>query len=308
MKAVLLRTTSGSSPTQASIGFCSPRGSFSDHDHGTGISFSGRNTTPSPRSALHFEMKDRSWIPTSFRRALSDTDLIRTEKASSGRFRALNRVFSRSVPARISEEQDLSEESVDLQSEMGEDEGSLMSKWKSFDLGVSDRISGISHEELEFPSGGMGMGKGRKVGGGGDGTGDFTSGSGDQNKIGAYYQEMLKLDPGNPLLLRNYGKYLHEVENDLERAEEYYGRAILASPGDAEVLSLYGKLTWETHKDQGRAKSYFDQAIQAAPDNCYVLGSYAQFMWDVAEDDEEEEGPGEERNVDGKSPTLVEAC
>ena len=34
---------------------------------------------------------------------------------------------------------------------------------------------------------------------------------GGKSEIGAYYMEMLEADPGNPLLLRNYGRFLHEV-------------------------------------------------------------------------------------------------
>lgn len=58
--------------------------------------------------------------------------------------------------------------------------------------------SGISTEEL--------------VPGGGDcGGNTVTVQEGEQRKIGAYYQEMLKSNPDDPLLLRNYGKFLHEV-------------------------------------------------------------------------------------------------
>lgn len=39
-----------------------------------------------------------------------------------------------------------------------------------------------------------------------------TGGSGGERiKIGAYYEEMLKSNPTDALLLRNYGKFLHEV-------------------------------------------------------------------------------------------------
>ncbi|CAA6669650.1 unnamed protein product [Spirodela intermedia] len=88
--------------------------------------------------------------------------------------------------------------------------------------------------------------------------------------MGAYYLEMLEADPGNPLLLVNYGRYLHE-------------------PGDGEVLSLYGKLIWETQGDETRAESYFERAVEASPDDCYVMGSYAHFLWDADEAGEEEE-------------------
>jgi tetratricopeptide (TPR) repeat protein len=137
-------------------------------------------------------------------------------------------------------------------------------------------------EDVDVFGGGFGKGKSSGGSGGGD-----TGGNDDRKEIGAYYLEMLKSDPMNSLLLRNYGKFLHEIEGDLVKAEEYYGRAILASPGDGEVLSLYGKLIWENSRDEERAKSYFDQAVNASPDDCMVLGSYAQFVWE-AEDDEEE--------------------
>ncbi|KAK9275693.1 hypothetical protein L1049_022960 [Liquidambar formosana] len=107
---------------------------------------------------------------------------------------------------------------------------------------------------------GGGVGKGKKTGG--DGSGDE-----DRSKMDAYYQEMLKSNPGDSLLLRNYGKFLHEVEKDAVRAEEYYERAILESPGDGEVLSLYGQLIWDTQRDENRAKSYFDQAVSASPND-----------------------------------------
>lgn len=142
--------------------------------------------------------------------------------------------------------------------------------------------NGIPLEEHGSPGGGFG--NGRRCGGDGGAGG----GRDDQSEIGEYYQRMLMANPGDSLLLRNYGKYLHEVEKDAVRAEECYGRAILASPGDGELLSLYGKLIWETQRDGERAQSYFDQAVRAAPDDCSVLGSYAHFLWEAdAEEDEE---------------------
>ncbi|ESW30282.1 hypothetical protein PHAVU_002G140000 [Phaseolus vulgaris] len=132
-------------------------------------------------------------------------------------------------------------------------------------------------------------------GGGGDHHGDETltgGNGGDRMKMDAYYVEMLKSNPTDALLLRNYGKFLHEVEKDTTRAEEYYARAILANPRDGELLSLYGSLIWETQRDEARAKSYFDQAIHADPNDCTVLGSYAHFMWEAEEEEEEEVNGG----------------
>ncbi|KAL5973881.1 hypothetical protein ACLOJK_030540 [Asimina triloba] len=284
MKAILLRTASGSGRSQLSVSIGSPRShSHGGLDHAVGISFSSRSSTPSPRYSLHCKLRDSSWNATGFRRALSESDLIRSEIATSDQSPALGRLRSRSIPSRIAEEENLSDES---DSAVHDDDGSLMLKWKSFDVGISDRVSAFSEEESEFSGGGSG--NGRKAGRGGDSEGEFTGGNADRSEVGEYYQKMLKMDPGNPLLLRNYAKFLHEVEKDLRRAEEYYGRAILASPGDAEVLSLYGKLIWEAERDKQRAQTYFVRAIEAASDDSFVLGSYAHFLWDAAEDEEED--------------------
>lgn len=63
--------------------------------------------------------------------------------------------------------------------------------------------SGVPVKEAGSPGGG----------GGNDdwSAGKFTGGNADRSKIGAYYQEMLKTDTMNSLLLRNYAKFLDEV-------------------------------------------------------------------------------------------------
>ncbi|KOM25641.1 hypothetical protein LR48_Vigan148s000500 [Vigna angularis] len=125
---------------------------------------------------------------------------------------------------------------------------------------------------------------------------------GERMKIDAYYEEMLKSNPTDALLLRNYGKFLHEVREPFRKQSTIIDSfnenkesaililtddaAILANPSDGELLSLYGALIWETQRDEARAKSYFDQAIHAAPNDCTVLGSYAHFMWEAEEEEE----------------------
>ncbi|KAK6934975.1 hypothetical protein RJ641_035130 [Dillenia turbinata] len=236
MKAVLVRT--GSLPVLPG----SPSVSSSPFRHDSGKRFSGKkNTVFSPRISLHLEVKSQHRI----RRAASEADMIRSESDLSSRFSVLGGVGSRSLPVRIPEEEYVDELDVDKSRSLAE-------------IGVE--------EKLEFGSGGMGKGGKFGVGGGGGG-GGRDGGNADGREIGEYYKEMLKWNPNDSLLLRNYGKFLHEVEKDTERAEEYYSRAILASPGDGEVWSLYGQLIWETERDEGRAKSYFDQAVNASPND-----------------------------------------
>uniref|UniRef100_A0A2N9GAD9 Uncharacterized protein n=1 Tax=Fagus sylvatica TaxID=28930 RepID=A0A2N9GAD9_FAGSY len=276
MKAVLIRT--GSVPVLSSPG--SPRVSLYRHDSKSSVS--------SPRVSIHL---DSNRAPTrGIRRVSSESDVIQSEIG----FSRLSGAGSRSFPERIPEEEYLLSESE-------EDGGLGSTSLKINSAGMFPVANiGIPLEELGFSGGGFG--KGKNTGGEGGG-GDYRIGNGEErSKMGAYYLEMLESNPGDSLLLRNYAKFLHEVEKDSVRAEEYYGRAILASPGDGELLSLYAKLIWETQKDGERAKSYFNQALYASPDDSTVLGSYAHFMWE-ADDDEDEESNG----VVGATPALVAA-
>ncbi|KAJ7953437.1 Tetratricopeptide repeat (TPR)-like superfamily protein [Quillaja saponaria] len=229
MKAFLIRT--GSVPGQKPAITGSPKVSLSRQNSFSGF-FAGDKITPSsPRISLHLHSNNREKLPVrGIRRAFSESDVIRSVSEVPVIKGKLQGAGSRNF-------------STSKQNYAG--------VWPE---------SGIPIEELGFPDGGIGYGGDHEF------PSDNGGNSGDRNKIGAYYQEMLKSNPTDSLLLRNYGKFLHEVENDTVRAEEYYGRAILANPGDGELLSLYGKLIWETEKDENRAKSYFDQAVYASPD------------------------------------------
>ncbi|KAK3210933.1 hypothetical protein Dsin_015639 [Dipteronia sinensis] len=134
-----------------------------------------------------------------------------------------------------------------------------------------------------------GGGRGGRSGGGDGRWGSWESNNNGNDSMDVYYQKMIKADPGNPLLLCNYAKFLKEVRGDFVKAEEYCGRAVLANPSDGNVLSMYADLVWQTQKDAPRAEAYFDQAVKATPDDCHVLASYAHFLWDSEEDEEEEE-------------------
>ncbi|MBA0607279.1 hypothetical protein Godav_019610, partial [Gossypium davidsonii] len=78
---------------------------------------------------------------------------------------------------------------------------------------------------------------------------------------------MVEANPGNPLLLGNYAKFLKEIRGDYSRAEEYCGRAILANLDDGNLLAVYADLIWHNQNDIQRAKSYFEQAVKTAPND-----------------------------------------
>ncbi|XVF88361.1 hypothetical protein PTKIN_Ptkin19aG0044700 [Pterospermum kingtungense] len=204
-------------------------------------------------------------------RALSETDLrdlvvpkVKKVKKNKG---ILNEIC-------VEEEEDVEREETGLE------------WWRTASFGVEEGC-GIGG------GGGKFCGGGGRGGGGSDGGdnewGSWSSNNGNNDGTDLYYQKMIEANPGNPLLLSNYAKFLKEVRGDLVKAEEYFGRAILANPNDGNVLSMYADLIWESHKDGERAEAYFDQAVKAAPDDCYVLASYARFLWDA----EEEEKVGE---------------
>ncbi|KAI3727932.1 hypothetical protein L6452_16554 [Arctium lappa] len=273
MKTVLIRT--GSVPIHSSLLSGSPRFSIPVR-HG---SFSGGDHKVEFSPLLHLEVNNN-------RRRISRTmsepqGITRLKSTSAG-----SQTFPEMLP-------EVDEESLSYEDVVG-GIGSLKFAEKCFDRMSSTPANGIAVDELQFPSAGSGSGRDRDgFGAGRRSSGGSNNNDYERNKIGAYYQQMLKSNPSDPLILRNYGKFLHEVEGDAVKAEEYYGRAILASPGDGELLSLYGKLIWDTQRDGERAKSYFDQAASASPDDCMVMGSYAQFMWEAEEDEDEDENEDE---------------
>ncbi|KAG8491001.1 hypothetical protein CXB51_014138 [Gossypium anomalum] len=124
--------------------------------------------------------------------------------------------------------------------------------------------------------GGEENGGGKICGGGGSGGGVGGVGSGffESDSTDVYYQKMVEANPGNPLLLGIYAKFLKEKRG-----------AILADPDDGNLLALYADLIWHNQNDIQRAKSYFEQAVKTAPNDCFVMASYAKFLWEEEEEE-----------------------
>ncbi|KAL4586601.1 hypothetical protein LXL04_011239 [Taraxacum kok-saghyz] len=54
-------------------------------------------------------------------------------------------------------------------------------------------------------------------------------GGGDNYNVEEHYKKMVNENPGNPLFLGNYAKFLYQSKKDLEGAEEYYSRVCLCT-------------------------------------------------------------------------------
>lgn len=103
----------------------------------------------------------------------------------------------------------------------------------------------------------------------------------DNDQMERYYENIIRDNPYNPLILRNYAHYLYKIKKDYKKAEEFYSRAIMAEPNDGEALSEYAKLRWEVHGEEDMASKFFMNAVHASPGNSDVLAAYASFLWEI---------------------------
>ncbi|RZC53160.1 hypothetical protein C5167_012014 [Papaver somniferum] len=101
-----------------------------------------------------------------------------------------------------------------------------------------------------------------------------------------YYENILKENPYNPMILRNYAQYMYKIKGVHKKAEELYSRALLVEPNDGEILSEFARLRWEVYGEKEAASNYFARAVHASPQNSDVLAAYASFLWEAEEGEE----------------------
>ncbi|KAH7282536.1 hypothetical protein KP509_35G035100 [Ceratopteris richardii] len=95
------------------------------------------------------------------------------------------------------------------------------------------------------------------------------------------YQEEIRMDPRNTLLLANYAQFLHLVRHHNSRAESFFRRALAGEQdgADADVMAKYANFLWIAKGDLAQAEKAFQAAAEAEPTNAYHAGSYANFLW-----------------------------
>ncbi|KAI3908440.1 hypothetical protein MKW92_012634 [Papaver armeniacum] len=107
-----------------------------------------------------------------------------------------------------------------------------------------------------------------------------------EDALEQYYENILKDNPYNPMILRNYAQYMYKVKGVHRKAEELYSTALLVEPNDGEILSEFARLRWEVYGEKEAASNYFARAVHASPQNSDVLAAYASFLWEAEEGEE----------------------
>lgn len=95
----------------------------------------------------------------------------------------------------------------------------------------------------------------------------------ERRKMGAYYQEMLKSNPGDPLLLRNYGQFLHEVTKLINYLIDLWLILINTKEGDLRSELNY----WRWRRIRCELKSTIAEPYWRVPETascCRCTGSW----------------------------------
>ncbi|KAG8480995.1 hypothetical protein CXB51_025636 [Gossypium anomalum] len=98
-----------------------------------------------------------------------------------------------------------------------------------------------------------------------------------------YHTRMVQENPGNPSVLSNYARFLHQVLKEMLKEP----RNTICKPyKEWETMSHYAKLIWDSHRDHDKASHYFELAVEANPENSNILAAYASFLWETEEDED----------------------
>jgi tetratricopeptide (TPR) repeat protein len=114
--------------------------------------------------------------------------------------------------------------------------------------------------------------------------GDLNYSLGNKEKAFQCYEEALRINPQNLLVLNNYSYYLSLAKRDLNKAERMSGITVKAEPMNPTYLDTYGWVLYE----QGSytlAKSYIERAIEHSKEDlsAEVLEHYGDVLFRTGE-------------------------
>ncbi|MCO5606558.1 hypothetical protein L7F22_060746 [Adiantum nelumboides] len=93
------------------------------------------------------------------------------------------------------------------------------------------------------------------------------------------YQDAIRNDLHNSLLLANYAQFLFLVRKDHDRAEELFRKAVVCDPFDCDAMSRFATFLWLARHKVGAAEKAYQAALRADPSNSFHAANYAHFLW-----------------------------
>ncbi|MCO5562545.1 hypothetical protein L7F22_016173 [Adiantum nelumboides] len=93
------------------------------------------------------------------------------------------------------------------------------------------------------------------------------------------YQDAIRNDLNNSLLLANYAQFLFLVRKDHDRAEELFRKAVVCDPFDCDAISRFATFLWLARDKVGTAEKAYRAALRADPSNSFHAANYAHFLW-----------------------------
>jgi len=96
------------------------------------------------------------------------------------------------------------------------------------------------------------------------------------------YDETLKLDPGNSIVLNNYAYYLSLVGDDLPKAEEMARKAVDMDPENGANQDTYGWVLYKIGR-YDEAKEWIGKAIENREESAVVLEHYGDVLFKLGD-------------------------
>src|SRR5690606_31778335 len=85
-----------------------------------------------------------------------------------------------------------------------------------------------------------------------------------------HYQQALKLDPHNPMVLNNYSYYLSLRGQRLDEALDMSGKTLEMKPDEPSYLDTYGWILYRQGKYE-KAREYIQRALDLSPESDATL-------------------------------------
>jgi len=100
----------------------------------------------------------------------------------------------------------------------------------------------------------------------------------DHEKSDAAYEQVLKIEPDNVLVLNNYAYYLSLRGMNLEKAEQMAKKAVELEPANSSYQDTYGWVLFRLGRFE-EAKEWISKALESGEESAVVMEHYGDVMW-----------------------------